>query len=115
MSQDKIAEIESRLDKLSVTVKGEDGSNGLRSSVQRAHSAIKECNKEIDKIKSELAELKTTSLQGDINMQEKVVEKIDRVDRDLTIKLEQHQIYQNRMLIMILLAVIGSIIVPVFM
>ena len=115
MSDERITQLERNFDKLATTVRGEDGNNGLRSSVNRAHTAVKENAGEIAAIKREIAELKSESMRGDNEMKDRLIERIDTVDRELTAKIDHHRVYQNRMLITILLAVIGSIIMPVVM
>ena len=114
-ADERINELERRVDKIATTVHGEHGDNGLRASVERAHKGVKECRGELTKLEREVGQFKETSMRRDIEMQEKVIKKIDAVEHGLVVKIDGYKTYQNMMLITILLAVIGSIIVPAFL
>ena len=111
--EQKVAALERAVATLRTTVQGEYGDNGIKASAERAHAAIKETKKDLHALQAETATLKQLSIEGDYDMKDKLLGRIETVEHDLAAKLDAQKEYQNRMLVAILLGVIGSIIVPV--
>lgn len=73
----KIDRVETLLKETRVTLQGEQGTNGMKSSLDRAHSAIHGLTLRVGELGSLIHDLSMSSLQGDKDVEIMVLKKLE--------------------------------------
>ncbi|MCH8476364.1 MAG: hypothetical protein LAT56_00265 [Wenzhouxiangella sp.] len=83
----EVSEIKELLNRTRVVLHGEDGTNGIKSSVDRAHSAIKEIQNHLKILYDGIASITLQSESGDKQMEIMVLNKL----QELTEKMDDKE------------------------
>lgn len=77
----KIESVEALLKETRITLQGEHGTNGMKSSLDRAHTAIHGLTLRIGELGSMIHALNVESLQGDKDVEIMVLQKLDAMQK----------------------------------
>ena len=82
----EVADVRHLVERTRVILHGENGDNGLRSSIERAHKAISDLRNNVKIVHDSMAQLALESTSGDKDMQLMVVQELQRLEHKLTEK-----------------------------
>lgn len=87
--RDAVDELNRSLHATRVTLQGEHGTNGVKASVNRAHSAISKLGNSVKILHDSVAELAMTSHAGDKDMEIMVLNKLTELNEKMDAREEQ--------------------------
>lgn len=108
--REEVREVRGLLERTRVVLHGEDGTNGLRSSLERAHKAIKDVQTSVKLMSDAVAELSLTSATGDKDMQVLVIEELRRLERDMQTRSDRERRWRIGQTITLVFGVVGILL-----
>ena len=79
----EVADVRHLVERTRVILHGENGDNGLRSSIERAHKAISDLRNNLKMVHDAVSQLTFDSASGDKDMQLMVVQELQRLERQM--------------------------------
>jgi hypothetical protein len=89
----EITDVRHLVERTRIVLHGENGDNGIRSSLERAHKAIAGINNNLKTISDTVAQLAVDSQMGDRDMQMMIVDELRKLEHQLT---EKEKVQQDR-------------------
>ena len=79
----EVTDVRHLVERTRIILHGENGDNGLRSSIERAHKAISDLRNNVKIVHDSMAQLALDSTSGDKDMQLMVVQELQRLERQM--------------------------------
>jgi hypothetical protein len=106
----EVAAVRGLIERTRVVLQGENGDNGIRSSVERAHKAIGALQTNIKMVQDAIAALTLESCAGDHEMQVLVVEELRRLEKEMNAKADTDRKWRVGQAIAVSLAVAAILV-----
>lgn len=87
----EITDVRHLVERTRIVLHGENGDNGIRSSLERAHKAIAGVNNNLKSISDTVAQLAVDSQMGDRDMQVMIIDELRKLEHQLTAKEKEQQ------------------------
>ena len=87
----EITDVRHLVERTRIVLHGENGDNGIRSSLERAHKAIAGVNNNLKSISDTVAQLAVDSQMGDRDMQVMIIDELRKLEHQLTAKEKEQR------------------------